>query len=228
MSSSEKQWVWTPAQIWTSASLILLLTHPYIVLHLTVHPVLFGFPSPNVVLTTFCLLSTQQQGVKIFVLLYKEVEVVMGLNSEYTKKTLMGLHSNIRVSRSVCQTLSKAELCPEMTVLQRRPVPPNQLPTLMFTHISPRTKARSNQIIESTRTPSVPTTSPPDTGVACYLDRVWTLPKYSLVEWRGSLCWEPYGLCLKMVRFSLADCLYKSLGLQVCFLPWCHRASMAP
>ncbi|ROL42018.1 Phospholipase D1 [Anabarilius grahami] len=37
-----------------------------------------------------------QQGVKIFVLLYKEVEVVMGLNSEYTKKTLMGLHSNIR------------------------------------------------------------------------------------------------------------------------------------
>uniref|UniRef100_A0A9J8B6X1 Phospholipase n=1 Tax=Cyprinus carpio carpio TaxID=630221 RepID=A0A9J8B6X1_CYPCA len=40
-----------------------------------------------------------QQGVKIFVLLYKEVEVVMGLNSEYTKKTLMGLHSNIRVIR---------------------------------------------------------------------------------------------------------------------------------
>ncbi|RXN28958.1 phospholipase D1-like protein [Labeo rohita] len=43
--------------------------------------------------------STRQQGVKIFVLLYKEVEVVMGLNSEYTKKTLMGLHSNIRVIR---------------------------------------------------------------------------------------------------------------------------------
>ncbi|XP_039511420.1 phospholipase D1 isoform X4 [Pimephales promelas] len=40
-----------------------------------------------------------QQGVKIFVLLYKEVEVVMGLNSEYTKKTLMGLHPNIRVIR---------------------------------------------------------------------------------------------------------------------------------
>uniref|UniRef100_A0A671Q6H8 phospholipase D n=1 Tax=Sinocyclocheilus anshuiensis TaxID=1608454 RepID=A0A671Q6H8_9TELE len=37
--------------------------------------------------------------VKIFVLLYKEAEVVMGLNSEYTKKTLMGLHSNIRVIR---------------------------------------------------------------------------------------------------------------------------------
>ncbi|XP_052422344.1 phospholipase D1-like isoform X1 [Carassius gibelio] len=40
-----------------------------------------------------------QQGVKIFVLLYKEVEVVMGLNSEYTKKTLTGLHSNISVIR---------------------------------------------------------------------------------------------------------------------------------
>uniref|UniRef100_A0A671SWJ6 phospholipase D n=1 Tax=Sinocyclocheilus anshuiensis TaxID=1608454 RepID=A0A671SWJ6_9TELE len=40
-----------------------------------------------------------QQGVKIFVLLFKEVEVVMGLNSEYTKKTLMGLHPNIRVIR---------------------------------------------------------------------------------------------------------------------------------
>uniref|UniRef100_A0A672SNT3 phospholipase D n=1 Tax=Sinocyclocheilus grahami TaxID=75366 RepID=A0A672SNT3_SINGR len=45
----------------------------------------------------FCQL--RKKGVKIFVLLYKEVEVVMGLNSEYTKKTLMGLHSNIRVIR---------------------------------------------------------------------------------------------------------------------------------
>ncbi|KAI5106951.1 phospholipase D1 isoform X1, partial [Silurus meridionalis] len=40
-----------------------------------------------------------EQGVKICVLLYKEVEVVLGLNSEYTKKTLMGLHSNIMVIR---------------------------------------------------------------------------------------------------------------------------------
>ncbi|XP_030643413.1 phospholipase D1 [Chanos chanos] len=40
-----------------------------------------------------------EQGVKICVLLYKEVEVILGLNSEYTKKTLMGLHSNIRVIR---------------------------------------------------------------------------------------------------------------------------------
>uniref|UniRef100_A0A668A2H1 phospholipase D n=1 Tax=Myripristis murdjan TaxID=586833 RepID=A0A668A2H1_9TELE len=32
-------------------------------------------------------------------MLYKEVEVIMGLNSEYTKKTLLDLHSNIRVMR---------------------------------------------------------------------------------------------------------------------------------
>ncbi|TSU62976.1 Phospholipase D2 [Bagarius yarrelli] len=40
-----------------------------------------------------------EQGVKVFVLLYKEVEVILGLNSEYTKKTLIGLHSNIMVIR---------------------------------------------------------------------------------------------------------------------------------
>ncbi|XP_076857811.1 phospholipase D1 isoform X2 [Brachyhypopomus gauderio] len=40
-----------------------------------------------------------EQGVKICVLLYKEVEVILGLNSEYTKKTLMGLHPNIMVIR---------------------------------------------------------------------------------------------------------------------------------
>ncbi|KAJ8407331.1 hypothetical protein AAFF_G00279050 [Aldrovandia affinis] len=47
-----------------------------------------------------CVLKRKaEQGVKICVLLYKEVEVVLGLNSEYTKKTLMGLHSNIKVIR---------------------------------------------------------------------------------------------------------------------------------
>uniref|UniRef100_A0A4W4DXY6 phospholipase D n=1 Tax=Electrophorus electricus TaxID=8005 RepID=A0A4W4DXY6_ELEEL len=40
-----------------------------------------------------------EQGVKICVLLYKEVEVVLGLNSEYTKRTLTGLHPNIMVMR---------------------------------------------------------------------------------------------------------------------------------
>ncbi|XP_051782590.1 phospholipase D1 [Erpetoichthys calabaricus] len=47
-----------------------------------------------------CVLKRKaEQGVRIFVLLYKEVEVVLGLNSEYTKKTLMGLHPHIKVIR---------------------------------------------------------------------------------------------------------------------------------
>ncbi|XP_031442595.1 phospholipase D1 isoform X2 [Clupea harengus] len=47
-----------------------------------------------------CVLKRKaEQGVNICVLLYKEVEVILGLNSEYTKKTLTGLHSNIRVIR---------------------------------------------------------------------------------------------------------------------------------
>ncbi|XP_036401455.1 phospholipase D1 [Megalops cyprinoides] len=47
----------------------------------------------------YVLKRKAEQGVKICILLYKEVEVVLGLNSEYTKKTLMGLHPNIRVIR---------------------------------------------------------------------------------------------------------------------------------
>ncbi|XP_035263647.1 phospholipase D1 isoform X1 [Anguilla anguilla] len=47
----------------------------------------------------YILKRKAEQGVKICVLLYKEVEVVLGINSEYTKKTLMGLHSNIKVIR---------------------------------------------------------------------------------------------------------------------------------
>ncbi|XP_048095981.1 phospholipase D1 [Alosa alosa] len=47
-----------------------------------------------------CVLKRKaEQGVKICVLLYKEVEVILGLNSDYTKRTLTGLHSNIRVIR---------------------------------------------------------------------------------------------------------------------------------
>ncbi|KAL2081324.1 hypothetical protein ACEWY4_023177 [Coilia grayii] len=47
-----------------------------------------------------CVLKRKaEQGVKVCVLLYKEVEVILGLNSDYTKKTLTGLHSNIRVIR---------------------------------------------------------------------------------------------------------------------------------
>ncbi|CAI4222449.1 unnamed protein product [Auanema sp. JU1783] len=39
------------------------------------------------------------QGVKIFILLYKEMEMALGLNSMYTKRTLQGLHPNIKVMR---------------------------------------------------------------------------------------------------------------------------------
>lgn len=47
-----------------------------------------------------CLLRRKaQQGVKIFVMLYKEVELALGINSEYSKRTLMRLHSNIKVIR---------------------------------------------------------------------------------------------------------------------------------
>jgi phospholipase D1/2 len=46
------------------------------------------------------LLKKAQEGVKIFILIYKEVEIA-GLynNSVHAKNTLMGLHSNIRVIR---------------------------------------------------------------------------------------------------------------------------------
>ncbi|KAL1006578.1 hypothetical protein UPYG_G00074020 [Umbra pygmaea] len=47
----------------------------------------------------YILRRKAQQGVRIFVLLYKEVEVALGINSEYSKRTLMQLHPNIKVMR---------------------------------------------------------------------------------------------------------------------------------
>lgn len=44
------------------------------------------------------LLCPQQQGVRIFVMLYKEVELALGINSGYSKRTLLHLHPNIKVS----------------------------------------------------------------------------------------------------------------------------------
>uniref|UniRef100_A0A8C3B333 Phospholipase n=1 Tax=Cyclopterus lumpus TaxID=8103 RepID=A0A8C3B333_CYCLU len=41
----------------------------------------------------------EQQGVRIFVMLYKEVELALGTNSEYSKRTLLTLHPNIKVMR---------------------------------------------------------------------------------------------------------------------------------
>ncbi|XP_031439630.1 phospholipase D1 isoform X2 [Clupea harengus] len=47
-----------------------------------------------------CILKRRaQQGVKIFVMLYKEVEMALGINSEYSKRTLLHLHPNIKVMR---------------------------------------------------------------------------------------------------------------------------------
>uniref|UniRef100_A0A671XBD9 phospholipase D n=1 Tax=Sparus aurata TaxID=8175 RepID=A0A671XBD9_SPAAU len=39
------------------------------------------------------------QGVRIFVMLYKEVELALGINSGYSKRTLLHLHPNIKVMR---------------------------------------------------------------------------------------------------------------------------------
>lgn len=41
----------------------------------------------------------QEEGVRIFVLLYKEVELALGINSFYSKKILCSKHPNIRVLR---------------------------------------------------------------------------------------------------------------------------------
>ncbi|KAJ8375748.1 hypothetical protein SKAU_G00063280 [Synaphobranchus kaupii] len=47
-----------------------------------------------------CLLKRKaQQGVRIFVMLYKEVELALGINSGYSKRTLLDLHPNIKVMR---------------------------------------------------------------------------------------------------------------------------------
>uniref|UniRef100_A0A8C1YVE2 phospholipase D n=1 Tax=Cyprinus carpio TaxID=7962 RepID=A0A8C1YVE2_CYPCA len=42
---------------------------------------------------------SNQKGVRIFVMLYKEVELALGINSEYSKRTLLQLHPNIKVMR---------------------------------------------------------------------------------------------------------------------------------
>ncbi|KAM4726578.1 phospholipase D2 isoform 2-T4 [Anableps anableps] len=40
-----------------------------------------------------------EQGVKVCILLYKEVEMALGINSDYSKRTLMNMHPNIKVMR---------------------------------------------------------------------------------------------------------------------------------
>uniref|UniRef100_A0A8D3D819 Phospholipase n=1 Tax=Scophthalmus maximus TaxID=52904 RepID=A0A8D3D819_SCOMX len=47
-----------------------------------------------------CILKRKaQQGIKICVMLYKEVELALGINSGYSKRTLRHLHPNIKVMR---------------------------------------------------------------------------------------------------------------------------------
>uniref|UniRef100_A0A1A8HGH8 Phospholipase n=1 Tax=Nothobranchius korthausae TaxID=1143690 RepID=A0A1A8HGH8_9TELE len=47
-----------------------------------------------------CILKRKaQQGVRIFVMLYKEVELTLGINSGYSKRALLRLHPNIKVIR---------------------------------------------------------------------------------------------------------------------------------
>lgn len=47
-------------------------------------------------------LPLQEQGVKVCVLLYKEVELALGINSEHSKRTLMNMHPNIKVGETQC------------------------------------------------------------------------------------------------------------------------------
>uniref|UniRef100_A0A1I8MGT7 Phospholipase n=1 Tax=Musca domestica TaxID=7370 RepID=A0A1I8MGT7_MUSDO len=45
------------------------------------------------------LLRKAQEGVKVFVMLYKEVEMALGINSYYSKQRLVSLHENVKVMR---------------------------------------------------------------------------------------------------------------------------------
>ena len=49
----------------------------------------------------------QEQGVKVCVLLYKEVELALGINSGHSKRTLMDLHPNIKVCTSTRSVIAK-------------------------------------------------------------------------------------------------------------------------
>ncbi|XP_073814078.1 phospholipase D isoform X2 [Musca autumnalis] len=45
------------------------------------------------------LLRKAEEGVKVFVMLFKEVEVALGINSYYSKQKLVSLHENVKVMR---------------------------------------------------------------------------------------------------------------------------------
>ena len=45
----------------------------------------------------YALKRKAEKGVRIFILIYKEMEMALGLKSLYSKKHLQGLHPNIKV-----------------------------------------------------------------------------------------------------------------------------------
>lgn len=58
----------------------------------------FGFYLYHVSTVIMCMTVVQNEGVRIFVLVYKEMEIAIGINSSYTKSALMNLHpTNIKV-----------------------------------------------------------------------------------------------------------------------------------
>jgi hypothetical protein len=53
------------------------------------------------------LVTLQEAGVKVCVLLYKEVEVALGINSFYSKQRLVAAHQNIKVSVAHCSCICR-------------------------------------------------------------------------------------------------------------------------
>ena len=60
---------------------------------------------PIIILT--CIFYKQAQGIHVYVLLFKEMEAALGINSLHTKQTLVKQHPNIRVSLLNCPCLIK-------------------------------------------------------------------------------------------------------------------------
>ncbi|KAK2718116.1 hypothetical protein QYM36_006786, partial [Artemia franciscana] len=66
-----------------------------------------------------------EQGVKIYILLYKEVEFAIGINSYYSKQTLARCHPNIKeilsLKAHICEYLSfqaKMNICLKKNIMQ--------------------------------------------------------------------------------------------------------------
>ena len=55
----------------------------------------------KILFTVLLTVAIQNEGIRIFVLVYKEMEIAVGINSFYTKATLTKLHPNIKVGRHI-------------------------------------------------------------------------------------------------------------------------------